>query len=682
MEQKRFVLALALSMAILMGWQMFVVPKFFPPPPPAARQPVARQRDDAKKAAKQDAEAKPAEKQADAQNVARKADDAQPPTAKPKDKADAQPKAEKEDRGLANGELPKFPRQIVKLGSIEAESGYRLYVTLTSRGAAVGQIELNDPRYRDLGKGHPPLKIVGPGADGSLSLQTVVPQFGADLAQCDWEVVSQNQSEATFRMPSPDGSVEVLKHYSVKKRDPPRQHDSASEYELHLDLTFKNKGQAPRILNYELLGPVGVPLENLENTQKFRDVVVSFTSDNKAHWITGKALAEDEAAKEEWKGPLRWIGVDVQYFAALLIPGVDQSEKPYTKSSTQKLVGPKEAEKSDVSVQLTSVDLALAGAGDKAGHSSLTHSYDLFAGPKRDDLLAEIDATKVIDYGMFAFISQTLLAVLNACYKVFHSYGIAIICLTVLVRSCMFPLSIKQARSAAKMQELQPEIAAIKEKYAKDKEKLTRAQMELFSKHNYNPLGGCLPVLVQLPVFMGLYQSLSHAVELRMAKFLWIDNLAAPDALFDLPFRLPFLGWNQFNLLPMITIVLFIVQQKMFMPPPTNEEEALRNKMMNYMMIFMGFMFYKVPAGLCVYFIASSLWGLAERKLLPKSQKKTEATVPATVATSSPSRSDTRDQEPEPAGEGFLARLLKAADKELAARNAPQRRDSAPGKRK
>ena len=100
-----------------------------------------------------------------------------------------------------------------------------------------------------------------------------------------------------------------------------------------------------------------------------------------------------------------------------------------------------------------------------------------------------------------------------------------------------------------------------------------------------------------------------------MASFLWIDNLAAPDALFEMSFSLPFLG-SDFNLLPLITVVLFYAQQKMFMPPPTTDEMAMQQKMMNFMMIFMGFLFYRVPAGLCVYFIASSVWGMSERKLL------------------------------------------------------------------
>ena len=180
------------------------------------------------------------------------------------------------------------------------------------------------------------------------------------------------------------------------------------------------------------------------------------------------------------------------------------------------------------------------------------------------------------------------------------------------------------------MQELQPEIKRIAEKYKNNVEARTKAQQELFKKHNYNPLAGCLPVFLQLPIFMGLYRSLSVDVELRQAPLLsesirWCSNLSAPDMLWYWEPYLPAMlaapsGWlgPYLNVLPLITIGLFLWQQKMFMPPPTDEQSAMQQKMMQYMMIFMSFMFFKVASGLCLYFIASSLWGIAERKLLPK----------------------------------------------------------------
>ena len=186
-----------------------------------------------------------------------------------------------------------------------------------------------------------------------------------------------------------------------------------------------------------------------------------------------------------------------------------------------------------------------------------------------------------------------------------------------MVRLMMFPLGRKQALMAKKMQELQPYLKEIQEKYKDDKEQQTRETLALYKRHEVNPVGGCLPALIQLPIFVGLWQALNNSVALRHASFLWIKNLAAPDMLFQFPFEVPFLG-NYFNLLPFLVVALMLVQTKLFSPPATTPEAEMQQKMMKYMMIFMAFMFYKVPSGLGIYFITSSLWSIGERLLLPK----------------------------------------------------------------
>ena len=197
------------------------------------------------------------------------------------------------------------------------------------------------------------------------------------------------------------------------------------------------------------------------------------------------------------------------------------------------------------------------------------------------------------------------------------------------------------------MQELKPEMDRINEKYKGKPEDKTRAMQELWRKHNYNPMSGCLLAFLQLPIFIGLYRSLMINVELRQAPLIsesihWCSNLAAPDMLFywkDWSFIPPFLtAYRGFaslgpflNILPIFTVALFIIQQQMFMPPATDEQTKTQQKMMKYMMIFIGYMFYTVPSGLCLYIISSSLWGIAEKKLLPKTIAK-----PAGGPTSSP----------------------------------------------
>jgi YidC/Oxa1 family membrane protein insertase len=221
--------------------------------------------------------------------------------------------------------------------------------------------------------------------------------------------------------------------------------------------------------------------------------------------------------------------------------------------------------------------------------------------------------------------------VLNWLHKVIPNYGICIILLTVMVRGMMFPVSRKQAMTSMRMQELAPELKKLQEKYKDDKQALGVAQMDLYRKHGVNPFGSCWFILLQMPIFMGLYYCLQESIHFRLAGFwpTWIINLAAPDMLIHWGEGIPILSRPEdyggilylgpyFNLLPVIAVTLMIVQQKYTMPPPTDEQQAMQQKMMKYMMIFFGLMFYKVAAGLCVYFISSSLWGFAERKLLPK----------------------------------------------------------------
>src|SRR5262249_53482293 len=147
-------------------------------------------------------------------------------------------------------------------------------------------------------------------------------------------------------------------------------------------------------------------------------------------------------------------------------------------------------------------------------------------------------------------------------------------------------------------------------------------------------------VLLQMPVFLGLYYALQESIYFRLAPFLWIKNLAAPDMLLhwgpnipliSMPVWLPLLGQtgpllgSYLNLLPIFAVALMIMQQKLLTPPPADEQAEMQQKLMKYMMIFFGFMFYKVAAGLCIYFIVSSGWGLVERKLLPKAKPVTPA---------------------------------------------------------
>jgi YidC/Oxa1 family membrane protein insertase len=241
---------------------------------------------------------------------------------------------------------------------------------------------------------------------------------------------------------------------------------------------------------------------------------------------------------------------------------------------------------------------------------------------------------------LLIFFTNLMHRVLWWMHSLVPSYGLCILLLTVLVRGMMFPLSRKQAQMSMRMQALMPEIKKLQEKYKNDRQQLGMAQMELYRKHGVNPLGSCWVLLLQMPIFLGLYYALQESIDFRLAEFLWIKNLAAPDMLFSWTTKIPWISRPEdygswlylgpyFNLLPVIAVTLMIMQQKFLMPPPTDEQQEMQQKMMKYMMIFMGIVFYKVAAGLCIYFIISSLWGLAERQLLPKAKPAAAAAPPS-----------------------------------------------------
>jgi YidC/Oxa1 family membrane protein insertase len=411
-----------------------------------------------------------------------------------------------------------------------------------------------------------------------------------------------------------------------------------------LDLVVEFAADKPTTVEYALDGPTGLPTEGWWYTSRVardnwetlavRDVAMRFAGEQSAI-TSGLKIADNKlehpATSVRDGKPLSFAGVDALYFAAALIPATE-GEIPDLAEVRPIAVGdvPGAAKKKlvDVTARIVSRPIVLEPG------KPVRHRFGIFAGPKKPDLLASYGAPgapmdDLVSYGWFGWVARPMIAILHALHAVIGNYGIAILLLTVMVRGAMFPVSRKQALSTQKMQALQPEMKAIAEKYKDDPAKRTQATQELWKKHDHNPVGGCLPVFIQIPIFMGLYRSLATDVELRQAPLLssairWCSNLAAPDMFWDWSNLLPpfltapegYLG-PFLNLFPLATIGLFIWQQHLFMPPAVDEQSQVQQQVMKYMMFFMAVMFFKVPCGLCLYFIASSLWGIAERLMLP-----------------------------------------------------------------
>jgi YidC/Oxa1 family membrane protein insertase len=327
----------------------------------------------------------------------------------------------------------------------------------------------------------------------------------------------------------------------------------------------------------------------------------------------------------------------------------------------------------DITVRVSTEPINLKDATDE--QHAVVHKYLIYNGPMKPMLLGQekepnivseelvrrysdkLNLNTLVDYSSPGWagsiagpIGWTWLLVhtTNLMHLILHLFSwiglppaLCIVLLTVLVRGMMFPISRKAAMTNIKMQELQPEIKKLKEKHQGDPQALNMAVWQLQRKSGVNPLSTCWLMFLQMPIFMGLYFALQESIHFRAAAFwpTWIHNLAAPDMLFKWGESIPFISavesYGSFiylgpflNILPVIAVTLMIFQQKYTMPPPTDEQQEMQQKMMKYMMVFMGLMFYKVPSGLVLYFIASSVWGFCERKLLPKKKPTTSTGEP------------------------------------------------------
>lgn len=549
----------------------------------------------------------------------------------------------------------RSPGATVTASVLRGEKQLALPVTLADHPMQVIQPEGDDPSsilltFRQLGAERLPRdeELDNDDADADAA---AVPKYvareldGLDLREGNWEVLDGgNQTQVRFRRVLPRWGIEVVKSYRLAEVPQESQKDpDYRAYHLVIGVEIRNLGDQPRSLAYQLDGPTGLPTEGWWYANKIgregffggaagmRDVVVH-RNGHPLRQIGAPIVADDGFGAPPQGELVAYIGVDAQYFSAVLIPQKTDPLEPWFQQWQPLRVGPRQeiAKLTNTSCRLVSLDHELPPG------EMLNHRYVLFAGPKRPQLLAKYGLDEVVYYGWFGWIARPMVRLLHFFhnYLVFN-YGLAIIMLTIVVRGCMYPLSHKQALGAQKMQEIQPELKRLQEKYKNDVEGRTKAQQELFRKHNYNPLSGCLPLFIQLPIFMALYRSLMVDVELRQAPLFttairWCSDLAAPDMLFDWSGFMPewvstgqgMLGLGPFfNLLPIVTVALFIWQQKMFMPPPADEQARMQQNMMKYMMLFIGVLFFKVASGLCIYFIASSLWGVAERKLLPHPSK-------------------------------------------------------------
>jgi len=554
MEQARLLIAIVLSALIFLLWQLFFVDK-------------DANRQSAKKTAQP-----PVKEQ-------------QVKEAKPYPK---EPGVAVADKTLASGTEVSMPAKIPR--SITVNTPF-YQVQLSEKGGGFSSFILK--KYREKVAKDSPLQELIPQKD---SFESVLLGFaGKSLAGLDNAVFSASldadtvnlqdaAQEVTFSWKSDEGVV-VEKTFKFLP----------DSYLIGLDVTIKNGSE--RSIQDKLFVALKSPTPADKRMYGFEGP--SALINEKLEEINIKDIAE----KNTYTGKVNWVAVQDRYFMMSVIP--DQAEEEAAMRLFSKGDGLLEAQ-------------YLNPDGEIRPGTQHTYQYSLFFGPKSMKILKQAghDLGKALNFGWFTVLAKPCVWLMNRLYSVIPNYGIAIIILTVLIKIVLWPLGSKSYKSMSEMKKIQPLMKDIREKYKNDKKKMNEEVMGLYRTYKINPLGGCLPMVVQLPVFFALYRMLYQAIELRHAPFfLWIDDLSAPDRLFHFGFSIPFME-PPYGI-PVLTIIMgatMLLQQKMS-PPMGDPTQA---KMMMFMPLIFTVIFINFSSGLVLYWLVNNILSISQQYYIQK----------------------------------------------------------------
>lgn len=290
------------------------------------------------------------------------------------------------------------------------------------------------------------------------------------------------------------------------------------------------------------------------------------------------------------KENLEWVGFRNRYFCAIVKPLYDAGSVEISVFDSKKMT-------------------ILNGVNHESAKNQNEFDAIIFVGPEKSALLKKYnfgfeEIKKYYRFELFDAMGKIVYSFVHFIHNIVKNWGVSIILLAIFIYFLTYPLSMRSMLSMRKMQSVQPKIVALKEKYKNNPQKLNKEIMDIYKENKINPLGGCLPVLLQMPIFIGLYQALYRDVDFDGARFLWIKDLSSPDRIFHLPVNLPIIG-NEVNILPISMIIIMYFQQKLTARNMvyTDDMQASQQKMMSVIMpVFMGFIFYKFASGLSLYF--------------------------------------------------------------------------------
>lgn len=401
------------------------------------------------------------------------------------------------------------------------------------------------------------------------------------------------------------GGLAISKSFTL-----PQSVGSPEEYIIGLDLTFKNTGMSPLSLpGYYIAagGEAPVHIKDLPTYTCFNWLRDGKMTSIDVNWFEEGKIPligiQTHPAKDLYSQPeagIQWASVTSQYFCTIVTAAKDQ---PGSGVWARRYETQNAADSSATSVIYGIMGGLGTGPITIAPGETITRHYSIYAGPKDFTGLNKIggEQQKVMNFGMFHLVSEFLLWAMNSIQQYVHSFAAAIIILTILIKSALWPLQNKATNSMKRMQLLSPKMTDLRAKYKDDPTKMNEELMKLYKQYGVNPFGGCLPMLVQIPIFFGFYSMLGSAIELRNSHFLWIHDLSQPDTLAHV------MGFP-INLLPIIMAGTMIWQ--MAISPKSGD--ATQQRMMYFMPIIFLTFCYNYASGLALYWTTQNIFSIVQ----------------------------------------------------------------------
>jgi YidC/Oxa1 family membrane protein insertase len=436
-----------------------------------------------------------------------------------------------------------------------------------------------------------------------------------------YQIVSQTANEIIFRAVF-ENRIEVTRRYVVQPNDVPSS--KGDPYQLRHETIFRNLTDQAITLPRAALSLGTVSQVSANDTGAYTNL--GYNDGKNVKFIRGTALAgggilsfvgmgQPTVPYIETATPVVWASVKNSFFTAILTPDqpgvgtvIRRVELPPFPGTERSAAGVTGAARFDLPML--------------AAHGETKLGADFYVGPKEYKRLSngdvfKRDQDKVMEFGMFKYFSQLLLTMMTWIHSWAGNWGLAIILATLFIKIVSLPFTLSAARSAKRMQKLQPQMAAIKEKFKDNPQKMQQANMALFKEHKVNPLGSCLPVLIPFPFFLGFFSMLQSASELRFADFLWVHDLTGPDTIGHIA-GLPI------NLLPIFLGITMIVQTRLVPQPNMDTDQA---KMMGTMMKWMPLIYvvicYGFSCALALYSTVNGLFTIGQQLYINRQKEPT-----------------------------------------------------------